>query len=1843
MSIRFRIHRYQKKSTLEDDKEFFEKITKIPVNSWVDNGNIQTVDVKADKDDEEKLFKTIQRVIKKITNCEEFKGWVSFPDDVASRLYYTPCAEINLVDVRFASLFTPFELSSHYSVSEDDDRKIVATFEHDIQRLQVYICQYKGDWSKISVQYDDLHPEILQEIRKDKTVRLVLSFKCTPSFWITDQSKIKKMSSKLQQDFNDQDALEKKVRQKTHWQRLSTLSGDHGQVIPQCSAIVLTYRAHESDSSRIVSGFKKHNFQCFFSQLTEHEEHDKTYDENWIDSLVSENKDLSSDINMRYALKCLESIGYQFLDMLYRPLHSEESFFEFLKQRIKAADADKVAYIVQIIYKIVNEFDKDRFLSLVKMFKSFDGNVRVPNLDEESHYAYVKRIIVTPSRYIWSPPEPIAINRILRKYYSYIDNFARVSFRDEDFSQFNSQSDSATIGVRNVINDGIELSPEIVFKFLGCSNSQLRSQGLWLFYQQYPVTIQSIRDKIGDLTQMKTVQKYVTRMGLHFTATDFRLDTDLQVIDQDDIIETRKYKDKEEEHNFTDGCGCISKKLQLMITDKKYGSDCYYKPVAFQIRIGGCKGMVSLNPELKDKEIVIRSSMKKFESEDMKLELCGYSLPRELYMNRQVISILTTLGVPDSSFITLQNESLIEVADMLIKENFASLEMSNKLRISYRELSESPVRITTEPYLRSQLISLYKFKVRDAIAKTRFRINHSKGRQMKGIVDETGKLDYGEIFVQYTDLSSRFKFRIIHEGDTFVTKNPCLHPGDLQKLTAVNVPELHHLYDVIVFPSHGKRPHPNEMSGSNLDGDEYFVCWEKSLMPKSTYDPAEYYISIKEKESKPPETIDEDKINSFVFNYITKGSKLGQISNAHAIWADREDESVKSERCLRLAEKHSDAVDFIKTGIPATFEYGDRSLIYPDWMMKKDKATYNSKKVTGKMFRVVHGLEDKVLHLDNLSGVEIKCSPLFQLDSLPTEEELNDAKPFYDEYCDSLANIMVAYGIKDEGDIATGCLNTLKMSLARESERNYDMREQCISMFKSLQRKFKKKFYGNIKKRFSYDVEGNSAEYNKLLLRQAAAWYHITYNNPDPHHGLVLLSFPWCVAGELMKIPEKVESRVNSIPNSVRLSLKNNFSKWYQTMEERTCELREKGKDIYDKLKCLRPCELFRDISSYVYGILPARILIYFIDDNLTSFRHKFQAQRHSHGITLSDSNVRKIDKHYFVYRNNEDKIYFTNDRLLAVKVKVLREYVTRYDIIAHPMYAAINWAYRNNLIEGCQEVDIALSFVDYILAKKSDFDFYPVQIPAVLDDINGLQIPEPNKNAYLFYLDYLKWIILGDFINPPSLQCQEGNLLQTARNILSKEKSQIAAMRDYHYISYTLNMVDAESFQKLSILWQREKKTCFTIARATSFCTRYFSHTKNNPGLGEGSDLKIREIELGSVSCLIVELWGDNPQRINDVAEAFCMNDSFFSMKYGYLQIMKENYNQRTFIHRKDFKKKSLNMKWEKRDKLLSQKVKLIKCNDDVKGTLQKVINDNLLMMKDDLYNKISHGSVRISTELGQLKYSIYEDGSLRNVHIQHIAINETVIQNSIKDVAKSSLRKYYIFKILFEGTSYEIKFNGELEPLSISLDEINWSTIMVENSKGLDFIFNITSSHTLDDKFDFKCLPLTYKLYGKTVNEWIENLTEEEISVTDDVPLNIKAVEMVEEKYYSFVKDPSLKDITVSIVNKTIYNPSNQLGSLKARYRYASTIISTSLEMLPTPDQIIQFSEVVLYLATDKINRERRTSSIKQTEEQDNNALSGVSMPHFYSFQDHINKVNQIWVYRRNLDEPLYIKMEY
>ena len=111
--------------------------------------------------------------------------------------------------------------------------------------------------------------------------------------------------------------------------------------------------------------------------------------------------------------------------------------------------------------------------------------------------------------------------------------------------------------------------------------------------------------------------------------------------------------------------------------------------------------------------------------------------------------------------------------------------------------------------------------------------------------------------------------------------------GDMRTFEAVDVQALHHLVDCVVFPAKGHRPHTDEMSGSDLDGDKYFVTWYDKLIPaRENEDPMDFTSPEKKVLQRPVEVGD---MIQFVSDYI-KNDQLGIIANAHLVHADHDDE-----------------------------------------------------------------------------------------------------------------------------------------------------------------------------------------------------------------------------------------------------------------------------------------------------------------------------------------------------------------------------------------------------------------------------------------------------------------------------------------------------------------------------------------------------------------------------------------------------------------------------------------------------------------------------------------------------------------------------------------------------------------------------------------------------------------------------------------------------------------------------------------------------------------------------------------------------------------------------------------
>ena len=79
----------------------------------------------------------------------------------------------------------------------------------------------------------------------------------------------------------------------------------------------------------------------------------------------------------------------------------------------------------------------------------------------------------------------------------------------------------------------------------------------------------------------------------------------------------------EGQYVFSDGVGTISQALIERIWEATVTNEKSTKPVVYQIRIGGSKGVLSLDKTLEGSQICLRPSMIKFEAPNRNLEIAN--------------------------------------------------------------------------------------------------------------------------------------------------------------------------------------------------------------------------------------------------------------------------------------------------------------------------------------------------------------------------------------------------------------------------------------------------------------------------------------------------------------------------------------------------------------------------------------------------------------------------------------------------------------------------------------------------------------------------------------------------------------------------------------------------------------------------------------------------------------------------------------------------------------------------------------------------------------------------------------------------------------------------------------------------------------------------------------------------------------------------------------------------------------------------------------------------------------------------------------------------------------------
>lgn len=535
----------------------------------------------------------------------------------------------------------------------------------------------------------------------------------------------------------------------------------------------------------------------------------------------------------------------------------------------------------------------------------------------------------------------------------------------------------------------------------------------------------------------------------------------------------------------------------------------------------------------------------------------------------------------DEVFLTMQGDMLSEL-DKMLDDHQTALKLIASLggpdqsqRTRLLNVMHCGLSPKTDPFLFSCCLAIRSHHIFALRKKARIFVEN--GAVLMGGIDESKLLPEFCVFLQIRkkpianyDFEDADGFEPI-VGPVLVTKHPVMHPGDVRMLLAVDFPELRGHKNVLLFSQHGKRPEPNKMAGSDLDGDEYAITWDNRLflgewnhcthsdgsfwshkgrklrvdqirksarmLQEVNFQPLDYLtlatptrnIRIETK------TLVEHLIN------FAKNDNLGQIGMLWQDWAARL--GANCIQCIELAKQHSIAVDFAKTGIPVHIPgvakwSGPRA----HWREKKDEKSYHCNQIIGQLYdEVLLKTDGKILdgYKDAMAGRFLdKYGQVLSLKGHNAERELrnmyredipmklcwkkldsivranmevfaNRQRLNYEK--DSIT-IMNKYNMRNEGELFTSCIRKYhRLNKKRQHEVSEDVRMHCREICMIYRKNFFREILRIARLYYAVKVFGNIFRFptSKAANRPSLESHAIRIADNDDENEAILQIIKW--------------------------------------------------------------------------------------------------------------------------------------------------------------------------------------------------------------------------------------------------------------------------------------------------------------------------------------------------------------------------------------------------------------------------------------------------------------------------------------------------------------------------------------------------------------------------------------------------------------------------------------------------------------------------------------------------------------------------------------------------------------
>ena len=429
----------------------------------------------------------------------------------------------------------------HWPIVNSKLQNIRIAFQHDLKTVLIWFTvanprsQFKADLYKLQIHYNELQEYILVNRPRSSEIDLYLSLRHPPrmfkakSFvkkdqdvidddnvfedWYygedhydsgVDHDNIEEFTSESEDSDDDVNTAadnSKEGEKPDHeslltstdiasiddvvnWERVIEIE-DSRDSFGLCFNYNFTFKAGEwNDLQDLLATIAKYDKKVFYASVIKS---DARLPEIFIPNELP--------FNVKYATQCV--------------LHS----YPFIRGRITSKFnhllSSKPEKVVQLaLARLGSVLEENNFCDPEENFESLlketnvAGTSGISNQLLPSQCAMIKRMVVTPTRLLFFPPEVMSKNRVIRNFDT--DQFLCANVRDEDFSRLSSAAgviDKILERLQTTLDNGVMAGGQR-FLYLGSSNSQLRNHGCW-FVRPHPYHPEEIREWMGDFSSIR--------------------------------------------------------------------------------------------------------------------------------------------------------------------------------------------------------------------------------------------------------------------------------------------------------------------------------------------------------------------------------------------------------------------------------------------------------------------------------------------------------------------------------------------------------------------------------------------------------------------------------------------------------------------------------------------------------------------------------------------------------------------------------------------------------------------------------------------------------------------------------------------------------------------------------------------------------------------------------------------------------------------------------------------------------------------------------------------------------------------------------------------------------------------------------------------------------------------------------------------------------------------------------------------------------------------------------------------------------------------------------------------